>query len=86
MLLTQVRDREGAMQDLDSHGLAYKRRRLTAMMQGAATAPAVGMLLFSCNGRGTSLYHEASYDTKALARYIPVPASGFMCNGGWRFG
>jgi hypothetical protein len=39
------------------------------------------MLLFSCNGRGTSLYNEPSWDSRTLAGYIPVPVSGFMCNG-----
>lgn len=44
---------------------------------------AFGMLLFSCNGRGTSLYNEPSWDSRTLAAYIPVPVSGFMCNGEW---
>lgn len=136
----QVRDREGAQQDLTSHCLAYKRRELAAMLGGSSlfgtsstdarsgssggAAPdqqqaqqlgkeqqqqqlpeqplhkpepqsqqaqqpaqprqqrrAFGMLLFSCNGRGTSLYNEPSWDSRTLAGYIPVPVSGFMCNG-----
>lgn len=120
----QVRDREGAQQDLTSHCLAYKRRELAAMLGGSsffgassssshqpseqqqqpdqvqpvqqpqqaqqlepAQQPlqqerhAFGMLLFSCNGRGTSLYNEPSWDSRTLAGYIPVPVSGFMCNG-----
>lgn len=132
-VLLQVRDREGAQQDLTSHCLAYKRRELQAMLGGSslfassssssnksntsssssssAEQPqsqqpggqeqqqpepsqqpepqqpepqrrAFGMLLFSCNGRGMSLYNEPSWDSRTLASYIPVPVSGFMCNGG----
>jgi small ligand-binding sensory domain FIST len=133
-MLCQVRDREGAQQDLTSHCMAYKRRELAAMMGSSssstlgtssssssnrsnateqqqqqqpeqdaakqqqqqqpepAAAPqpppqqqqqrrAFGMLLFSCNGRGTSLYNEPSWDSRQLAGFIHVPVSGFMCNG-----
>jgi hypothetical protein len=40
------------------------------------------MLLFSCNGRGQDLYDQPSWDSRQLAAYIPVPCSGFLCNGG----
>ena len=33
------------------------------------------------SGRGTSLYDEPSYDTRTLSSFIPVPCSGFLCNG-----
>jgi hypothetical protein len=140
-VVLQVRDREGAQQDLTSHCLAYKRRELQSMLGGSSlfasssssssannsssssssgsssssTAEqsqsqqpgeqeqqqqqpqqpepqqpeqqqpqrrAFGMLLFSCNGRGMNLYNEPSWDSRTLASYIPVPVSGFMCNGG----
>lgn len=130
--VVQVRDREGAQQDLTSHCLAYKRRELQAMLGGSSlfassssssssSSPAeqpqsqqpagqeqqqpepsqqpepqqpgpqqpepqrraFGMLLFSCNGRGMNLYNEPSWDSRTLASYIPVPVSGFMCNGGF---
>jgi small ligand-binding sensory domain FIST len=80
----QVRDRSGAQQDLTSHCLAYKRRELGATLAGSSPVPrAFGMLLFSCNGRGMNLYDAPSYDSRTLASYIPVPCSGFMCNGRW---
>jgi len=106
----QVRDREGAQQDLTAHCLAYKRRELAAMLGGSSSSSdiqqqqsqeqpdqqqqqqqqqqrrAFGMLLFSCNGRGMSLYDEPSWDSRTLAGFIPVPCSGFMCNGERRGG
>jgi small ligand-binding sensory domain FIST len=80
-LIDQVRDRVGAMEDIHSHGLAYKRRELAAMMAGESPPRAFGMLMFSCNGRGTNLYDEPSFDSRTLTSYVPVPCCGFMCNG-----
>jgi hypothetical protein len=78
----QVRDRRGAQEDLESHGLAFKRRQLAALMEAdAAAAPPVGMLLFSCNGRGMGLYNEPDFDSKTISQYVPVPCTGFLCNG-----
>eukprot|EP00877_Chromochloris_zofingiensis_P010885 jgi/Chrzof1/604/Cz01g22040.t1 len=76
-----VRDKSGAQEDLNRHGVAYKRRELAAIMSSTPQPPAFGMLVFSCNGRGTGLYDEPHYDSRTLASYIPVPCSGFMCNG-----
>jgi len=69
------------MEDIHSHGLAYKRRELAAMMAGESPPRAFGMLMFSCNGRGTNLYDEPSFDSRTLTSYVPVPCCGFMCNG-----
>lgn len=80
-MLCQVRDKSGAQEDLNRHGVAYKRRELAAIMSSTPQPPAFGMLVFSCNGRGTGLYDEPHYDSRTLASYIPVPCSGFMCNG-----
>jgi small ligand-binding sensory domain FIST len=78
-----VRDRQGAQEDLKSHGLAFKRRQLAALIEGGdAPLPPFGMLLFSCNGRGSGLYGEPDWDSRAISQYVPVPAvSGFLANG-----
>eukprot|EP00198_Chlamydomonas_reinhardtii_P011498 XP_001700835.1 predicted protein [Chlamydomonas reinhardtii] len=66
-----VRDKQGAQEDLTSHGLAFKRKQLQPF----------GMLMFTCNGRGSGLYGEDSYDARTLSTYVPVPVAGFQCNG-----
>lgn len=79
-----VRDREGAMQDLGRHCLALKRRSLEATLSlapGAAPPSPFGMLVFSCNGRGTALYGEQHYDSRQLGQYVSAPCAGFMGNG-----
>ncbi|GBF93738.1 hypothetical protein Rsub_06070 [Raphidocelis subcapitata] len=76
-----VRDREGAQADLEAHGVAYKRRQLAAALEGRPAPPALGALMFSCNGRGLGLYGEESYDSRQLAGYVGAPVSGFQCNG-----
>ncbi|KAK9802941.1 hypothetical protein WJX72_001714 [[Myrmecia] bisecta] len=75
------RGREGAMQDLQNMGLAYKRRQLQASMEGKSGPAPFGALMFTCNGRGRNLYKEADYDSRTLTSFIPVPVSGFFCNG-----
>jgi small ligand-binding sensory domain FIST len=77
-----VRDREGAQADLEAHGVAYKRRQLAAALEGRPAPPALGALMFSCNGRGRELYGEESFDSRQVAGYVGVPVSGFQCNGG----
>lgn len=42
---------------------------------------AFGALIFTCNGRGRNLFSELSYDSRKVAEFIPVPSSGFLCNG-----
>lgn len=37
--------------------------------------------MFSCLGRGESLYGEADFDSGIVAEYFPVPMGGFFCNG-----
>lgn len=54
--------------------------------EGAPSQP-FGMLMFTCNGRGSGLYGEDSYDARTLSTYVPVPVAGFQCNGErWRRG
>ena len=50
-------------------------------MEARAQAPPLGLLIFSCNGRGRNLYGEPNYDSATLASFVPVPASGMFCNG-----
>lgn len=52
-----------------------------ATLEGRLLPPAVGALLFSCNGRGQDLYGTPHVDSRTLAKYLPVPFGGFMCNG-----
>ncbi|GIL44466.1 hypothetical protein Vafri_1917 [Volvox africanus] len=78
-----VRDKQGAQEDLASHGLSYKRKQLQSLLQGSTEqqAPPFGMLMFTCNGRGSGLYGEDSYDARTVSSYVPVPCAGFQCNG-----
>ncbi len=52
-----------------------------ATVEARAQAPPLGLLIFSCNGRGQALYGEPNYDSSTLASFVPVPASGMFCNG-----
>jgi small ligand-binding sensory domain FIST len=43
---------------------------------------AIGALLFSCLGRGESLYGKPNFDSELFQRYLTqVPLGGFFCNG-----
>lgn len=55
---------------------------LQASMEGKSPGQAFGALIFSCNGRGRNLFGEPHYDSRKIAEFIPVPSSGFLCNGG----
>lgn len=68
-------------QDAAEQPLQQQPEPAAAPQQQQQQRRAFGMLLFSCNGRGTSLYNEPSWDSRQLAGFIPVPVSGFMCNG-----
>lgn len=50
-------------------------------MEGRSPGQAFGALIFTCNGRGRNLFGEPHYDSRKLAEFIPVPSSGFLCNG-----
>ncbi len=54
------------------------------MLQADGDLPAepFGMLMFTCNGRGSGLYGEGSYDARTISSYVSVPVAGFQCNGG----
>lgn len=67
-----VRDAKSAHDDL---------ALLLAQEKDRGATPA-GALVFSCNGRGTRLFAEASHDARCLQDTIgPVPAAGFFAQG-----
>jgi small ligand-binding sensory domain FIST len=70
-----LRDAETSRDDLE------RRLERFRSATGAAAEPA-GALLFSCLGRGASLYGKPDHDTEAFRRHLgPVPLTGFFCNG-----
>jgi small ligand-binding sensory domain FIST len=53
-----------------------------ALDDALAGATAAGALVFSCNGRGTSMFGEADHDARAVAAALGAPAlAGFFCGG-----
>lgn len=49
---------------------------------GETKSQTQGALLFSCVGRGRSLYGRPNHDTDFFAKNVgPVPLGGFFCNG-----
>ena len=50
-------------------------------MEGKSLGQAFGSLIFTCNGRGRNLFGEQNYDSSKVSEFIPVPSSGFLCNG-----
>lgn len=76
-----VRDREGALHDMQEQAVDFKRRQLQSTLEAAPPAPPIGALLFSCNGRGQGLYGQLGVDSQVLTSFVPVPAAGFFCNG-----
>lgn len=60
-------------------------RDLSALLSGyrsdAAEMPD-GVLLFSCLGRGETLYGEPDHDSRLIAEHLgPAPIGGFFCSG-----
>jgi small ligand-binding sensory domain FIST len=65
-----VRDEASASEDLE--GLLAARH----------SRPAVGALLFTCNGRGTRMFREHSHDARAIhAACGDLPVAGFFAAG-----
>jgi small ligand-binding sensory domain FIST len=63
----QVRDAAAADHDLD------------ARLEGRD--PAAGVLLFTCNGRGRSLFGHADHDVQAVEAWLEAPVAGAFCAG-----
>lgn len=65
-----VRDSAAAHEDLES------------LLSAAAGEPAAGVLLFSCNGRGTRLFSEPHHDARCASdAFGSPPLAGFFCAG-----
>ena len=68
----QLRDSKSAREDLILASEAIKKR-----MSGA-----IGILLFSCAGRGKGLFGASDHDAGTLACILgDLPLAGFFCNG-----
>ena len=68
----QLRDRDSADQDL---------RELCYAAEEEGARP-FASLLFSCNGRGRSLFDAPDHDAGVLAEVVGAhPSAGFFCNG-----
>ena len=71
-----LRDARTSAEDLE---LLMKRYQ---MEETQKTSSAVGALMFSCLGRGESLYNKPNFDAELFSRYTKqIPISGFFCNG-----
>jgi len=69
-----VRDARTSASDLET--------MLERCRQNLGSAHPEGALLFSCLGRGESLYGVADHDSQMIAANLgPVPIGGFFCNG-----
>ena len=67
-----LRDRKASAADLDARLSRYA---------GTNTGP-LGALMFSCLGRGQSLYRKPNHDSEAFhAKLGPIALGGFFCNG-----
>lgn len=68
-----VRDAGTSAEDLRALLKSYRDRQVSG---------ATGALLFSCLGRGKSLYGVANHDSLCFQEYFgPIPLAGFFCNG-----
>ncbi len=69
-----LRDAHTSAEDLSELLAGFQRSRQSGQTEGA--------LLFSCLGRGASLYGESGHDSKSFAAQLPgVPLGGFFANG-----
>lgn len=72
----QLRDAEAADEDLNALLSEYKTN-----LSANASEPVAGVV-FSCNGRGRSLFSEADHDARTISEHLgELPLSGFFCNG-----
>ncbi len=66
---------------MDHHTSAFDLRRALQKQRALGDTPA-GALMFSCLGRGQSLYGEADHDSRLFFEELAdAPLSGFFCNG-----
>lgn len=67
--------RDGTSADTDL------REALSLRSEALGDTEAAGALLFTCNGRGMSMFPEPDHDAKALLDVLGVEAGGFFCAG-----
>jgi small ligand-binding sensory domain FIST len=69
-----ARDARSAREDL--------RRQLRLRREALAGAPPAGSIVFSCNGRGASMFGACDHDAAAIAEELgDAPAAGFFAAG-----
>jgi small ligand-binding sensory domain FIST len=69
-----LRDAQTSAEDLDFLLKKYQTNSKTNLAQAA--------LLFSCLGRGNSLYQVPNFDSELFRDHVPdIPLAGFFCNG-----
>jgi small ligand-binding sensory domain FIST len=69
----QIRDGASADEDL--------RAALRAQTEALGRARPAGVLLFTCNGRGSHMFQVPDHDASAIEDALGVPAGGFFCAG-----
>ncbi len=68
-----ARDARSADEDL--------RRALRLRAQASGSRPPAGALVFSCNGRGRSMFGEPDHDATIVQELLGAPAAGFFAAG-----
>jgi small ligand-binding sensory domain FIST len=69
----QIRDGASADEDL--------RDALRARMEALGPSGPAGVLLFTCNGRGSHMFQVPDHDATAIEDTLGAPAGGFFCAG-----
>ena len=75
-----LRDKETSSEDLKWHLEQYQLDRVNR--PSTYKDQEIGVLLFSCSGRGAHLYGEPNVDSNLVRDMLgPVPLGGFFCSG-----
>ena len=69
----QIRDGVSADEDL--------RDALQAQTEALGAARPAGVLLFTCNGRGSHMFEVPDHDAAAIEETLGAPVGGFFCAG-----
>jgi small ligand-binding sensory domain FIST len=69
----QIRDGVSADEDL--------RDALQAQTEALGATRPAGVLLFTCNGRGSHMFEVPDHDAAAIEETLGAPAGGFFCAG-----
>lgn len=70
-----LRDAQASAEDLELLLQQYKQEH-------SQDSPPLGVLMFSCLGRGQGLYGQPNFDSQVFRRYFPdIPVGGFFCGG-----